>query len=111
MAITDIDDAKNIVLSYIEVEDITLETLLESSKGNNYRPWFVAALEIYNQYEQLIKADVATFNYDKNAVTGLLQTQAMIDSGDDGVLSPWLVDELLIRISPIDNSTIAVNIY
>lgn len=109
MAITDIDDAKQIVLSYIETENITLEALLEASKGNYYRPWYVAALEIYNQYEQLIKADVASFAYDKNAVIGLLETQSRIDSGDNGAISPWLTSELLAKIST--ENTISVNIH
>jgi len=111
VVLTEINDAKNIVLNYIETSDIVLENLLESSKGNSYRPWFVAALEIYNQYEQLIRADVATFQYDKKALIGLLETQAMFDSTDDGVISPWLVSELLTRISVETVNTISVDIH
>ena len=106
--ITDIEQAKEIVISYIESNEIVLTALLESSKGIYYRPWYVAALEIYNQYEQLIKADIATFKYDKNAVIGLLETQSKFDSQDELVISPWLTSELLIKVA---NDSIGLNIY
>lgn len=108
MAITDIEQAKEIVLSYIESNDVVITSLLESSKGVFYRPWYVAALEIYNQYEQLIKADIATFKYDKQAFIGLLETQSRFDSSDNLVISPWLTSELLLKVS---QDSIGINIY
>ena len=109
MSIQDINEAKQIVANYVESDDFTVETLLENSKGNFYRPWLVAAIEIKNQYEQLVKADVATFQYDKESLRGLLDTQALVDSKDDGVFSPWTIEEFLERLE--GNSTISVNIH
>lgn len=109
MAIQDINEAKSIVANYVDSEDFTIEILLESSKGNNYRPWYVAALEIKNKYENIVRADIATFQYDKNAAKNLLDTQAKIDSTDSGVVSPWTVDELLAEIDGY--GSISVNIH
>lgn len=97
--ISDIDQAKAIVQQfYGAAQDPALSVLLEDSKSQTkgYRPFFVAAYFIWTEYRQLIKADEATFSYDKKfTVEGLLNMQKMRDCNDETIDPCYKVDVIL----------------
>lgn len=97
----DLDTAKKIVKQfYPKAADPALEDLLNSSKGKDLRPYYVAAFFIWSDYRQLIKADEASWNYDKVwSILGLLNMQKAKDC-NDGTIDPcFVVDGLLLQVN------------
>lgn len=96
----EIERAKTIVQQFFKnAQDPAMEDLLESSKGSDYRPYFVAAFFIYSDYQQLVKADEVTFAYDKLfSIKGLLNMQRNSDCNLTDIPECYTVDHLLSTI-------------
>lgn len=103
----DLTTAKEIVPQYFRrASDPTLTDLLEKYSVNGYyRPYLVAGLMIYSDYRLLIKADVASWEYDKmNSVKGLLAIQDGQDqlSGEE-IPEGLRIEDILALLFPSDS--------
>lgn len=96
-----LETAKNVVGNYYTAKEPSLTLLLEKSKGSDYRPFYVAAFFIASEYRQLIKADEATFAYDKKeSVIALLNMQKPLDRNDPNIPEGFTIDDVLASINP-----------
>jgi hypothetical protein len=105
MSVTDLDTAKAITKQFFRsAADPALEQLLTDTKGDYFRPYYVAAFMILADYRQLIRADEASFDYDKIwSVKGLLAMQSKHDMNDKNIPDQFTVDELLARLTAMEN--------
>jgi hypothetical protein len=84
---------------YPPASDPILSVELELTRGDKYRPYYVAAKFISMEYRRLIKADDVTFDYDiEMTLRSLLNRQKQLDTNDTSIPEDQTVELMLSEI-------------